>query len=94
MVHNADYAINKEFPKGTYTTEIPNARQCLKPGVTGMVLLYGTEAAAGSEVTATTTTTEPEKKCEKFGTDSIIITAVITFLATLAASFLIFRKKK
>lgn len=37
---NADYQINKLFPKGDYSTEIPNARQCLKPGGTGAIRLY------------------------------------------------------
>lgn len=37
---NADYTINKTFPVGTYTTSIPNARQCLKPGGTGVIRLY------------------------------------------------------
>lgn len=38
---NASFMINKLFPKGNYSTEIPNKRQCLKPGGTGTVLLYG-----------------------------------------------------
>ena len=37
---NADFKINKTFPKGTYTTEIPEKRQCLKPGGTGAIRLY------------------------------------------------------
>src|SRR3989339_293618 len=37
---NADFQINKLFPKGTYSTKIPNARQCLKPGGTGAVRIY------------------------------------------------------
>lgn len=40
---NADYAINKMFPKGTYTTKIFNAKQCLKPGGTGAIRLYAAE---------------------------------------------------
>ncbi|MFA6553262.1 MAG: hypothetical protein WCT27_02445 [Patescibacteria group bacterium] len=49
---NADYAINKTFPAGTYTTTIANAYQCLKPGGTGTVVLYSLGAA-------TNTNTEP-----------------------------------
>ena len=37
---NADFKINKLFPKGKYTTQIPNKRQCLKPGGTGAIRLY------------------------------------------------------
>lgn len=37
---NADFAINKNFPAGKYTTEITNKRQCLKPSGTGAVRLY------------------------------------------------------
>jgi hypothetical protein len=39
---NADYAINRVLPAGTYTTTIATAYQCLKPGGTGTVRLYGT----------------------------------------------------
>lgn len=45
---NADYAINKTFPAGTYSTKIAKAQQCLKPGSTGTVRLYGSEVAAGT----------------------------------------------
>lgn len=41
---NADFMVNKDFPKGVYTTEIPNSRQCLKPGGTGTVRLYSTDS--------------------------------------------------
>lgn len=37
---NADYDINTLFPAGTYSTEISDRRQCLKPGGTGTVRLY------------------------------------------------------
>ena len=37
---NADYQIHKLFPAGKYTTEIPSAKQCLKPGGTGAIRLY------------------------------------------------------
>ncbi|MFA5134540.1 MAG: hypothetical protein WC505_01995 [Patescibacteria group bacterium] len=43
---NADYATSMTFPAGTYTTTIPSASQCLKPGGTGTVRLYGAETAA------------------------------------------------
>lgn len=43
---NADYAINKALPAGTYSTTIPTAYQCLKPGGTGVVRLYSLAAAA------------------------------------------------
>ena len=40
---NADFMINKLFPAGKYSTEIPNSRQCLKPGGTGAIRLYKSE---------------------------------------------------
>ena len=43
---NADYEIGKTFPAGAYATKIANAYQCLKPGGTGTVRLYGATAAA------------------------------------------------
>lgn len=47
---NADFALNRTMPAGTYTTKVPNARQCLKPGGTGAIRLYG----AGANVPAPT----------------------------------------
>ncbi|MDP2873817.1 MAG: hypothetical protein Q8N84_00760 [bacterium] len=38
---NADFVANLTFPKGTYTTKVDNARQCLVPTGTGVVRLYG-----------------------------------------------------
>lgn len=46
---NADFNINKVLPKGTYTTEIPNQRQCLKPGGTGAVRLYSSDTTTTSD---------------------------------------------
>jgi hypothetical protein len=43
---NADFALNRTMPAGTYTTKIPNARQCLKPGGTGAIRLYSAGADA------------------------------------------------
>jgi hypothetical protein len=60
---NADYVINKLFPKGDYTTEITESRQCLKPGVTGVARLYTDDGKTKVEVTPTpvpTTTLTPE----------------------------------
>ena len=54
---NADYAINKTLPAGTYTTKIANAYQCMKPGGTGTVRLYGTAEpinAGNANLAATT----------------------------------------
>ncbi|MDD5618618.1 MAG: hypothetical protein PHG69_05935 [Candidatus Omnitrophica bacterium] len=80
---NADYAINKDFPKGNYSTAIPNARQCLKPGGTGTVLLYGTEGVA--EVT------NPDscKSC----TGTTIIVAIISLAVGFGASNFAFKKR-
>jgi hypothetical protein len=50
---NADYTINKTFPAGTYTTTIASAYQCLKPGSTGTVRLYGAAAATTNANTNT-----------------------------------------
>lgn len=40
---NADYIINRLFPAGKYSTEIPDSRQCLKPNGTGTVRLYSND---------------------------------------------------
>jgi hypothetical protein len=76
---NADYKINKLFPAGTYTTEIPNKRQCLKPGGTGAIRLYVDDAVQVADTkeeepvlleapvaeTTPVVTTEPEKQLDK-----------------------------
>lgn len=40
---NADFALNKEMPAGNYSTKITTKQQCLEPGKTGTVRLYGTK---------------------------------------------------
>ena len=45
---NAYFAVNKIFSKGTYSTKIPNARQCLKPGGTGAIRLYEADVSTAS----------------------------------------------
>lgn len=52
---NADYNIDKLFPKGTYTTEIPDKRQCLKPGGTGAIRLYAEDGEKKEVVPSATT---------------------------------------
>jgi hypothetical protein len=54
---NADYAINKSFPAGTYATKIATAYQCLKPGGTGTVRLYGTTTSTGTNTNSTVVVT-------------------------------------
>lgn len=85
---NGDFAINKVFPKGKYNTQIANAKQCLKPGGTGTVLLYGTPAAEGNSTTAGV----QSPACPSC-TNSILITALIASAAGFFVSFLLFRKK-
>ena len=52
---NADYELNKIMPAGTYTTKIPTAKQCLEPGKTGTVRLYGTNDASKNDTDITRT---------------------------------------
>lgn len=40
---NADYVTDKTFTQGKYSSKISSTRQCLKPGGTGTVRLYGME---------------------------------------------------
>lgn len=53
---NADFTINKLLPKGKYSTEIPNFRQCLKPGGTGAIRLYKNSDAVKKEEPSPTPT--------------------------------------
>lgn len=76
---NADFALNQVMPKGNYTTQITNARQCLKPGSTGTVRLYGSTDT--TQATANATTTNAVSGCEKSKcTNSIILYAAIAFI--------------
>jgi hypothetical protein len=52
---NADFAINKTFPAGTYATTIAHAYQCLKPGGTGTVRLYSLAATANTNTVSANT---------------------------------------
>lgn len=105
---NADFVINKLFPKGKYSTKIEKANQCLKPNATGTVRLY---SETGPVITVSPTVpveqvpssvvqpTVPQSKVivnnppVNSCTAGIILTAVITFLITGGLSFLIFRRK-
>ncbi len=43
---NADYNISKVFPAGSYTSKVGKVSQCLQPGKTGTVRLYGPDSLA------------------------------------------------
>lgn len=94
---NADFQINKIFPKGKYTVEIPESRMCLKPGETGTVRLYAnTNDAKKEEPKPTVTpalavTTSQPGKCS-CGQSTIIVTALVTSAATSAIVTLLLRK--
>ncbi len=100
---NADYMINKIFPKGKYSTEIKEARQCKEPGNTGTVRLYGSETVQmnNEEPTSETTLeTAPEAGPEAATTtaaesNSVCIkscasSVVISAVITLFVSFMLF----
>ncbi len=104
---NADFLINKLFPKGRYTTQIPDARQCLKPGGTGAIRLYSPETASSSPTAQptslpatptlapapiTTITNPSSAKCSCNSTVVIAASAGISSLLSLGISLLI-RKK-
>lgn len=104
---NADYQINKTFPKGDYTTNIPNKRQCLKPGVTGAVRIYEngsdtvrTPATPVPSDTKTNDTQVPnlisqnqtDNKSVCACTKTIVITSVITSFITSFVALFVARK--
>lgn len=94
---NADFQINKIFPKGKYTVEIPESRMCLKPGETGTVRLYTDTTDSKKEEPKPTvtpamaaTTSQPGKcSCNQ---STIIVTALVTSAATSAIVALLLRK--
>ncbi|MCK9368518.1 hypothetical protein M0R04_00910 [Candidatus Dojkabacteria bacterium] len=83
---NGDYQINKLFPKGKYSTKISNAKQCLKPGGTGTILLYGSEATAVSQ------TPSPSVACTS-NTKTIVITAIIASISGFMLSYFVSKKR-
>ncbi len=94
---NADFQINKIFPKGKYTVEIPESRMCLKPGETGTVRLYANTSDSKKEEPKPTVTpalavtnSQPGKcSCDQ---STIIVTALVTSVATSAIVALLLRK--
>jgi len=102
---NADFQINKLFPKGKYSTEIPNARQCLKPGGTGAIRLYKedgvipTDTPSPTVVVKNEVTAMPVKEVVTQTTPcscsskTIIITATITSLVSSALFSLLLKRK-
>jgi hypothetical protein len=105
---NADFQINKLFPAGKYSTEIPNKRQCLKPGGTGAIRLFAEDSAVKKEEPAAEATTIVEQKSDQVNPNvvtanqqnscscsqtTIILTAVVTsVVSSFLVSFLL-RKK-
>jgi len=100
---NGDYIINKLFPKGTYTTEIPENKQCLKPGGTGAIRLYKDDSTAKKEEpTPTVSTMQPttvitqavpqqQTGCSCNQT-TILVTAAVTSIVTSVLIALILRR--
>lgn len=100
---NADYQINKLFPKGKYSTEISESRQCLKPGGTGAIRLYKEDGAQKKEEPQATVQPEAETikptlvpaaqvagcSCNQ---KTIILTTVITSLVTSSVVFFLLKK--
>lgn len=101
---NGDYVINKVFPKGTYTTEIPQNKQCLKPGGTGAIRLYKDDGTAKKEepspkptaitmqptsIIAQTVTQPSGCSCNQ---TTILVTAAVTSIVTSGLVALILRR--
>lgn len=87
---NADYALNKDMPAGTYATKIPGAKQCLKPGGTGTVRLYGTKGAASPDITRTS---PPEETKTRSGFARYWYLYLAGGLAVIIVIYFIARKK-
>jgi hypothetical protein len=101
---NADFQINKVFPAGKYSTEIPNSRQCLKPGGTGAIRLYKDDGqavkiepsptvmekkVAVATPTPVVITQSPICSCNQ---TTIIASAAITSVITSGIVFLLLKK--
>jgi hypothetical protein len=100
---NADFQINKLFAKGTYTTEIPNKKQCLKPGGTGAIRLYIDETPketvfpTSNPPTVTPDKVEPtltavssnQSSCSCSKTTIIMTAAVTSVVSSLLISLLL-----
>lgn len=103
---NADFVINKLFTKGKYSTEIPNSRQCLKPGGTGAIRLYKEDSSVKKEEPSPTPTITPKVEKNVQSTviaapkstpcscsqTTILMTAAVTSLATSLIVTLLLRR--
>jgi len=96
---NADYEINKLFRKGKYTTEIPNKRQCLKPGGTGAIRLYTDDTSAPTVIEQKKDQVNPPVvaanqlvncSCSQ---KTIVVTTVVTSVISSLIVSILFRKK-
>ena len=79
---NADYEINKTFPAGTYTTDIPDSRQCLKPGGTGTIRLYTNDTPATTPTITPTSSPSPTLTTQPTSTPVAVQTNPITTTAS------------
>lgn len=94
---NADYPINRLFPKGQYSTKIPTSRQCLKPGGTGAIRLYKDDGIKPTPSTlatpAPTQTTPipatPTTSCNCNQTAIILTAVAASALTSLLVSLLL-----
>jgi hypothetical protein len=88
---NADYALNKVMPKGTYATKIENKKQCLKPGSTGTVKLYGNHdiSASPAATSVTNNSTCTKTNC----TNTTIMYSVISFVFSAIIFYFVGKRK-
>jgi len=98
---NADFSLNKLLPKGKYTTEIENSRQCLKPGGTGAIRLYENDEKTIKEepsvkeiatLKPVQETYAPITSCSCKQTTTIIVAAAASAFTSFLVS--LFLKKK
>ncbi len=90
---NADFIINKLFSKGKYSTEIPDSRQCLKPGGTGAIRLYKNEGAVKKEEPTTqVVANKVQPTACSCSQTTILVTAAVTSVVTSALMAILLRK--
>jgi len=95
---NGDYQINKLFPKGKYTTEVADRRQCLKPNGTGTIRLYENDVTPVESKLTSTAPIEPTiitaarpSVCSCNQTVVIVTAAVTSVISAAIVAFLLRR---
>jgi len=87
---NADFALNETMPAGKYSTKIATKQQCLEPGKTGTVRLYGTKSD-DSNITRNSNNQVPSSRKSDFNRNWLYVIGGFVILGGII--YFVVRKK-